>query len=397
MTLLLWIAGALLVVLPVAVHVAVLWRSPYLRMHLGIWLATIGTAAALVIPITLVEQLLERWAEIDPVTGAGGQVTLLLYAFFVVSPLEMGTVMLAVLPFWRLRRVRMRAGLSRTLETREGVSFAVSAAFGFKTAENAIHIWLYARDWLALARLGLGLLAFVLLCALWGYVLGRNASRGLRGRRFSSAALGAMIFSAVCEQLIFRHGALALLSVLPLLASMLVVTYALWIAQHQAEGSSGSGRPLSSFFASAPGPSIHAIREAFRKQDQPLTLRWISFGALVTTGMITAGVVGAVALGHELGLDFSAVDRHEASADAMAPLALLGLGALAAFPSSGYLLARASGTRSVLEPAMASALAILLLMVFLGMVAPVAVVFVIAFAPIAFALSCAGAWVGVGS
>ena len=82
-------------------------------------------------------------------------------------------------------------------------------------------------------------------------------------------------------------------------------------------------------------------------------------------------------------------------ADAMAPLALLGAGALAAFPASGYLLARASGTRSVLEPAMASAFAMVLVMVFMGMLAPVSVVFAVAFAPVAFALSCVGAWVGL--
>ena len=53
------------------------------------------------------------------------------------------------------------------------------------------------------------------------------------------------------------------------------------------------------------------------------------------------------------------MDRHEPGASAIAPLALLAIGTLAAFPSSGYLLARASGTRSVLEPAMAAALAFL--------------------------------------
>jgi hypothetical protein len=38
-----------------------------------------------------------------------------------------------------------------------------------------------------------------------------------------------------------------------------------------------------------------------------------------------------------------------------------------------------------------------LVMVFMGMLAPASVVFIIAFAPIAFALSCAGAWLGLGS
>ena len=177
---------------------------------------------------------------------------------------------------------------------------------------------------------------------------------------------------------------------------MVLVAFVLW-RDARGPGVSSGGGPLSSLFTSAPAPSLHAIREAFRRQDRPLTLRWISFGALVTTGMITAGIVVAVFLGHELGIDFSAVDRHEPGARAIAPLALLAIGTLAAFPTSGYLLARASGTRSVLEPAMAAALALVLVMVFLGMVAPVSVVFAIAFSPIAFALSCIGAWVGLGN
>ena len=397
MSLGMWVASGVLLALPVVLHLVVLLRSPYLRMHLGLWLATMGSGAALVVPVTLLERVLQGWAQIDPVAGTGGQVTLLLYAFLIVAPLEMAMVTLAVAPFWRLRRVRMRAGLSRALETKEGVTFALSAAIGFSVATNLIYLWLHApHEWLSVARAGLSLSTFVLLCALWGYVLGRNAARGMRGRRFSSAVFGATVFLAVCEQLILRHGKLALYSSLPLIASMLVVAYALWEGQRAAQGGS-SGGALSSILASAPAPSIQAIREAFRRQDRPLTLRWISFGAIVTTGMITTGIVGAVFLGHELGIDFSVVDRHEAGAEAMAPLALLGLGALAAFPSSGYLLARASGARSVLEPAMASALAMVLVMVFMGMVAPVSVVFVIAFAPIAFALSCAGAWVGLGS
>ncbi len=390
-----WIVVAALVALPIAAHVATMWRSPYLRLHFGLWLATLGTGAVLLLPVALLEHLLQRWAQIDPVVGTGGQITLLLYAFLIVAPMEMATVTLAVLPYWRLRRVRMRAGLSRALETMEGVSFAVSAAIGFVSVRNLLYLWLYGSGWLSVLRVGLVTATFVLLCAGWGYVLGRHARRGMAGRRFSSAVLGTTVFSAVCDQLIFRHGVLALMAVLPVVVSMLLVAFVLW-RDARGPGASSGGGPLSSIFTSAPAPSLHAIREAFRRQDRPLTLRWISFGALVTTGMITAGIALSVFLGHELGIDFSAVDRHEPGAQAIAPLALLGIGTLAAFPTSGYLLARASGTRSVLEPAMAAALALVLVMVFLGMVAPVSVVFAIAFAPIAFALSCVGAWVGLG-
>jgi hypothetical protein len=61
---------------------------------------------------------------------------------------------------------------------------------------------------------------------------------------------------------------------------MLVVALILWRDVRTSEGTVTSGR-LSSLLA-APAPSLQAIREAFRQQDQPLTLRWIALGALVT-------------------------------------------------------------------------------------------------------------------
>ncbi len=392
-----WVVAAVLTAAPIAMHIAALWRSAFLRLHLGLWLATMGTAAALVVPVTLVEQLLMGWAEIDAGVPGGSQTTRLLYGFLVAAPLEMGMVALAVAPYWRLRRGRMRAGLSRALETREGLTFAVSAGLGFASVRNIVSLWLHGGGWLSLAQALLWLCAFVMLCALWGYMLGRYAVRGMRSKRFSTAWVVATLFSAVCDQLIFRRGVAAMVAVLPLLLSMLLVAFVIWRDARGRQQASTSGGRLSSLFSAAPAPSISAIRDAFRQQDRPLTLRWISFGALVTTGMITTGLAVAVLTGHELGLDFSAVDRAGTGAEAMAPLALLGVGGLAAFPTSGYLLARASGTRSVLEPAMASALAMVLVMVFMGMLAPVSVVFAIALAPIAFALSCVGAWVGLAS
>ena len=325
----------------------------------------------------------------------GGQVTLLLYGFLVAAPLEMGVTTLAVVPFWRLRRIRMRAGVSRALEVREGASFATSAAMGLTAMRNVATFWIHGVTWLAIARNLLWTATFALLCGLWGYILGRYAHRGMASKRFSTAWVVATVFSAVCDQLIFRRGVGALLAVMPLLVSMGVIAWVVWrdvkgpaAVVERRDASARCSRPR-------PAPSLSAIRDAFRQQDRPITLRWISFGAFVTTGMITTGLVVAVWMGHELGLDFSAVDQTRTEADAMAPLALLGLGALAAFPSSGYLLARASGTRSVLEPAMASALAMILVTVFMGMLSPVSVVFAIAFSPVAFALSCVGAWIGL--
>jgi hypothetical protein len=123
-------------------------------------------------------------------------------------------------------------------------------------------------------------------------------------------------------------------------------------------------------------------------------LRWILLGALVTMGVIITSVVGTVLVARRFGVDFSAVDEGEMTG--AIPLALLGLGVLLAFPASGFLVARASGADSVLEAALSTGLAIVGTLVMLGLAAPVAVVFALAFAPIAFGLACAGAWVGIG-
>jgi len=375
--------------IPIVLHLVLLRRSPYLRLHLGTWLATMATGAVLALPVLWLERILKSWAEIGK---GGGHITQLLYGFLVAAPAEMAVVVAAVAPFWRLRRVRMRAGLSREREVKEGVSFALSAALGFVMVRNVFYLIAQGGGWLGLTRIVLGSLSFAMLCSFWGWMLGRNATRGLGGRRFSTAWLVATVFSAVCNELIFNHGRIAMFAVLPLLGCMLLVAWILWRDTRPSDAASSI---RFSILGSGPAPSLSAIREAFRRQDNPVTLRWIGFGALVTTGMITAGIAAAVLLGHEIGLDFSVVDRADPGAEVIAPLVLLGSGTLAAFPAAGYLLARASNTRSVLEPALATALAMVLLMVFMGMLAPVSVVFAIAFAPIAFALSCAGAWLGL--
>jgi hypothetical protein len=148
---------------------------------------------------------------------------------------------------------------------------------------------------------------------------------------------------------------------------------------------------VSSLYVPGP-PSISSVRDAMRAEGQPITMRWVVFGALVTLGAMTAGLALSIAFGHWAHVDFSVVDEHEVSTTA--PVALLGSGLLAAFPVSGYAIARASNLPSMLEPALATGLAIVLTLALLGLAAPVALVFALAFSPIAWGLACAGAWVG---
>jgi len=282
----------------------------------------------------------------------------------------------------------------------EGVLVGAGVAAGFACLElgwfmrDAAHhseepVFLVARAVQAtIARLFAG--------AIWGYAVGRARGRGRRfGRTATIAWILATLLRGLYDHLIFARGLAALLGSIPLFVGIVVVSYLAVRelgSQPVQRTRSPSGRPQP---ISAPPPSLRTVRDALRRAERPVMLRWIVLGAIVTVGVIVSAVAGAVVLGLRLGVDFSAVDEGEVAG--AVPLALIGLGVLLAFPASGYLVARASGADSVLEAALSTGLAIAGTLVMLGLAAPVAVVFALAFAPIAFALACAGAWIGIGA
>ncbi len=139
-------------------------------------------------------------------------------------------------------------------------------------------------------------------------------------------------------------------------------------------------------------PSLSAVRSALKRADNPIKVRWIVFGALVTIGAMIAGLGVAIFAAWKANIDFSKVDEHDVSATW--PVLFLGAGLLFGFFVSGWLVARAAGVRTLLEPALATVLAIALTLVALGLAAPDTVVFGLAVAPVAWALACAGAWMG---
>jgi hypothetical protein len=92
-------------------------------------------------------------------------------------------------------------------------------------------------------------------------------------------------------------------------------------------------------------------------------------------------------------VDFAAADESDMTS--AGPLTLLGVALLVSFPVAGYLVARASSARGVLEPALAAALALASIVAILALVAPLGVLFALAVAPLAFGLACGGAWIGL--
>jgi len=351
--------------------------------------------AAVFLPASIAERFVQDWAGLDENAALGADLATLVYVFFVASPIEEGLQVAAVMPAWRSRH------LATTLD---GVLYAATVALGFATAHGAALLFREAATPLDALRVVLAAPTHMCFAGAWGYALGHDKARwaeqhGGRRRRtigglaFNLSWLGATLFSGVYDYIVFARGTIALIAAAFIMAAVAALGALFARARRLDEPAPETVAPRS---LGPAAPSLRAMRAALFRSEQPVMIRWIFGGALVTTGVMTAMIAGAVVLGHRWGVDFAAVDRSDASdAITAAPLALLGGAALLAFPIAGYLIARASATRSVLESALAAALAIGGALVLLGLASPIAVVFAIAFAPVAFGLACAGAWLGI--
>jgi RsiW-degrading membrane proteinase PrsW (M82 family) len=342
------------------------------------------------LPVELVVRTLASWLGVDPKVQVTGALASMLATMLLFAPLEEASKVSALYAL-RARFVR---------GPRDGVLLGTAIAMGFASVELALLLRPASlrgfEGALLLARAAFATMARVFAGSVWGYALGRARALGRRTDRvFALAWLASTALRGLYDHLVFGKGLAALLGSLPLLLGMLVVAY-LGAREMVPKALPHFGDGRLSFLPNLPPPpSLRAMRDALRKAERPVMLHWIALGALVTMGVIIACVAGAVVLGRRLGVDFSTVDEGEITG--AIPLALIGCGVLLAFPASGYLVARASGADSVLEAALSTGLAIVGTLVMLGLAAPVAVVFALAFAPIAFGLACAGAWVGIGA
>ena len=327
------------------------------------------------------------WTGLEIESHLAGNADALLFVFGFAAPVREAAKVAAMWPAFRSRWFD---------EPMDGLVYASSAALGFATIENALMLREHPFGWIWIARTAIALPAHVFFACAWGYALGRAKRIKRPGPIFPAAWLVATAMHGLYAHLVYGRGSGALVGTIPMLAAMAVATaFAIRDLKAREDRSSRTSNLLervSSLYVVSAPPSLRQVREAMRREGQPITLRWILFGALVTVGAMTVGIALSVALGHSLHVDFSTVDEHDVTTTG--PVALLGSGLLAAFPVSGYLIARASNLPTLLEPALASGLAIVLTLVLLGLAAPVAVVFALAFSPIAWGLACAGAWVG---
>lgn len=326
------------------------------------------------------------WTGLDMTATAAGNTGSMLFLFGFAAPVREAAKVAAMWPAFRSKHFD---------EPVDGLVYASSAALGFACIENALTLRGNPIGWIWIARTAVALPAHVFFACMWGYALGRVKTIKRPGPLFPTAWLLATAAHGLYVHLVYGRGPGALVGTLPLLLAMAGATFfAARDLRARGDRSTRSSMLLervSSLYVSGP-PSLRTVRDALRREGQPITLRWIAFGALVTVGAMTAGLALSIAFGHWAHVDFSVVDEHDVTTTA--PVALLGSGLLAAFPVSGYLVAKASNLPTLLEPALASGLAIVLMLALLGLAAPVALVFALAFSPIAWALACAGAWLG---
>jgi hypothetical protein len=347
----------------------------------------LGVAVA--IPVELCVRLIARATDVAPKAQVTGALSAVLVTMLVYAPLEELGKLAALLPIYA-RFVRGK---------REGALLASALAMGFACVELALFLrgqsLAHWHGLLLVLRALFATVARLVTAGAWGYALGRARAAGRNAFRASALTfVAATELRGLYDHLVFGRGLAALLGSMPLFVGMIVLAY---IALREIAPRPRPHQPRSSSFLPSlpPPPSLRRMREALTRAERPVMLHWIVLGAVVTVGVIVSAVVIAVWIGLRLGVDFSLVD--EGAITAAQPLALIGTGVLLAFPIAGYLVARASKADSVLEPALATGVAILGILVMLGLAAPVAVIFALALVPVAFGLSCAGAWVGIGS
>jgi hypothetical protein len=316
------------------------------------------------------------------VAHAGKESEALLAMFLFAAPLEEGAKVLGVWPFYRGRRL---------VDVRHAIVFSALSGAGFAAGKLAVLVLVGDGSGLALLRALASAPPHVVCAVMWGATLGVRATTGW----FAFAWILATLLRGGFDHIVLGRGPGVMILGLPLLLSMLGLGYAFArraAAQQEAQAPLIGARSRAAGVWSEP-PSVREIWRLLQPKQEPLMLQWIGLGTLVTAGVGLCTLTLALYAGHAMGLDFAAAD--EADVRSNGPLLFLATAVGSAFPIAGYLVARASGTRSVLEPALGAALAVLGGVLFLSVTTPIAAVFALALAPIAFVLASGGAWFGI--
>jgi hypothetical protein len=325
-----------------------------------------------------------EWTGLSLVARSGQESEALLAMFLFVAPLEEGAKVLSIWPLYSARRL---------LEVRHGLVLAAVAGAGFAAGDTGALLLSSGVDGLTLVRGLVAIPPHVVCAAMWGSTLGARARTG----GFALAWIAATVLHGLFDHIVFGRGPGVMVLAIPLLLTMLALAYAITrraMARENGLAPNRRGGVAREGAGWSEPASIREVWAALEPRREPLLLQWIALGVLVTAGLCLTALAAGLYVGHLIGLDFAAAD--EADVRSNGPLLFLATAVGSAFPVSGYLVARASGTRSVLEPALGAALAVLGAVLFLSATTPIAAAFALAVAPIAFGLASGGAWFATG-
>jgi len=375
----------LLATLPAALFAVLVHRTDENREPVWLVVLTFALGAVAGLAVQLITARAAALTGLDMRVSVAGEGGALMFLFLVVAPTQEAGKVAAAWP----------AFLSKHFdEPYDGVVYSAASALGFAAVENGFVLHANPTGAIWIARAVLALPAHVFFACLWGYALGRAKHMKHRIPLFPVAFLASIAAHGLYAHFVYGRGPGALLAVAPLLAVMGFATLLLG-RDLQARGGPTSEVQSSipssrlSRLSAAP-PSLSAVRSALTRADEPVKVIWILFGALITIGAMIVGLAAGVVAARAMHIDLSTVDDHDVRA--AAPVLLLGIGLLVSFPASGWLIARAAAVRTLLEPALAAVLALVVTLFCLGVAAPVTVVFALALSPIAWVLSCFGAW-----
>lgn len=371
------VAVALLALLPLA-FAAWLWMQRSARTTLpwrrGVLLAALGALAAG--GATWLEAKALTWTGLD-LAGAGGPALgLSLFSLLVAAPLEEALKVAVAWPLY----------LSRRLTSGRNAALHIAAIVaGFACADTIVwHVMDSERTWTDVVRLGLALPGHFFFSGVWGYFLGLER----RDRYFGVIWMICAALRGAYEHLIFDRSALFLVVALPVVA---LLAFGTLLVFRKEDRTSTKGR--SSSHSLLDRTNVASVRRALSRHGRPVMIHWILLGVLVTFGVTLVFLAIAVYLGHSWGIDFSLADEDGLAG--LLPVLLLVTALLLAFACSGYLIARASGVASVLEPAWATGATILVVLGVFSVTEPSAVVIALAIAPVGLTLACVGAWLGL--
>ncbi len=173
------------------------------------WIVKVFVLGMLVvIPAAIAEALVGK---IFPFLEGKGLISILLYSFLVIAPIEEYAKYLAV-----------KKSVYKTLEFDEitdGIIYSATAALGFASLENLFYMIDLGAS-VMIVRAPLSTLGHVLFSGMWGYYLGlAKFSPGQEKRLIKKGLLLAILFHGAYDFILFTNTVLALL-VIPLMFIM---------------------------------------------------------------------------------------------------------------------------------------------------------------------------------